>query len=135
MVKINYDSIPTQHEALIKERVDKVSTLFPNWCRQVTVYYDAFSSMLAYVVPDSTYRHVTLYLTGHFITDENWYSTLIHELLHVYLRPYDTKVENLIDQQPEMLRNFLKEEFRVAEEQIVTDLTDLLERCNNESWS
>lgn len=132
-MKIYYDeSSLTGLRELAIERVESVKHLIPDWCHEVRVFFDTDGDPhnSAVCIPNYSYRFMQIFLNPNFFIEEDWKTTLIHEIFHAIFRPYVEFVTNLVEGfiQDEDLKCFLNNGLRDREESVVQDSAILVEK-------
>jgi hypothetical protein len=133
-LKVEYDkTIPKPLKALVRERVETVSHLFPGWVHKLIVAYDGSDKDVATIRPEYEYRFVTITLHRAFVEQDDWRDSLIHEIAHSLARPYVALVDRIVEAfVPEASRVFVYDELAKAEEAMVQDLAIFAERLGGE---
>lgn len=115
--------------------LEEVSDLFPDWCSQVTVFWETNNpnGFLVACKPNYHYRFVQLVFFPSFLDDLESTVSLVHEIQHSIMTPYVDKAEEVINHFIEdgLVRQYIFTELRKAEEAVVQDLAKLVGKLDS----
>jgi hypothetical protein len=101
-VEIQWGTMPREVRKVAEPLFKKNLHLLPGWCRALFIRYgDAPKDqdrVVAYIEVDAEYLQASITLCRRFLddTDVNRERTVIHELLHVSMRPLQDWVEHFM---------------------------------------
>ena len=113
--------------AILKERVSMVSHAFPAWCTLLIIKYEDSDieegKFSAVIESEYKYRFCKMTLYPGFLTDFEWYGTLIHEIHHSIMVPYTAEAERIVEKfvTDELTKEYLLAMLADLEEQVVED--------------
>lgn len=130
MMKIVYSAtIPDTVLDVVQQRIGRVKHLFPIWVHKLTVRWELNTEDIATAIPQYEYRQMTVVLHPHFLDDDEWEATLIHEIWHGVFKPYvqavDRMVKNFV---PEDSRQYMLDLLAEKEEELAEDATILCDK-------
>ena len=122
-MRISYSTtIPDALLPTVQQRINRVKQLFPLWVNKLTVRYDHDKEDLAKALPQYEYRAMTVVLHPPFFDDDDWESTLVHEVWHGIFRPYVQAVDRIVEKfVPEDSRQYVLDLLADKEEEVAED--------------
>lgn len=132
-MKITYhNSLPETLVPIIKERVETIKNLMPNWCNQLVIMYSS-DNPEGYTLSCKSeyhYRFVQLWVYDLFFFDDEWQSSLVHEIMHAICAPYSTQAWQIVNMMelPEGVQTYLENQLRNAEESLAQDMADFVSK-------
>jgi hypothetical protein len=129
-------TLPKEILSAVKDTLEKYEALVPGWVKHVNVSWIAHPNepgTSAESRGDYAYRWASIYLCPTFL-DENEAEredTLIHELVHVMLFPltnYYSDLVGYLDDQPDKVRDFIRNQTVEKMESVTVDVTTSLLR-------
>lgn len=126
MILTYAQDIPSDLLPLIKERVDTVKDLFPDWCLNVVVMYSS-DNPHGYVLSCNSeygYRFIQLHVYDLFFNDLDWRHSLIHEIMHAYFAPHTSQIWAIIKLlgPEDKLGDYIDHQLTQSEESVAQDL-------------
>src|SRR5690606_21892795 len=99
MVIIYSPTIPEALLPIITERVESVKTLFPGWCNRVSINYEHDNTENFVLACSSVYeyRFADILVYDAFFSDISWKESLFHEIMHMVLAPFSSKVQDVLE--------------------------------------
>jgi len=126
-------SIPADLKPLIRTRISRFRYLFPSWVTELIVYYenDTGEDILLTCSPNYPYRSMSVTVFPLFFGEtDDGEKAMIHEIGHGIIRPYTHIVDRVLKKYltNEDLAQYISEELADAEEAVVQDLADFVEK-------
>lgn len=134
-LRIEWNDCPNEIRAAAEPLISAALFALPTWVAELNVFWsegnetDNGSASLS-TTPREEYRYVSLWIHPNFLSydEDGRYRTVVHEFSHAILRPVVAVAEALIEQVPEALREYVKDELRRSHEGATQDMTEALIR-------
>jgi hypothetical protein len=131
VLRIDY-FLPIGIKNTVENRIETVRGLFPSWVNILTVRWQVNDEDVATADPQYEYRAMTLTLHPPFLDDQDWHSSLIHEIAHGIFRPYVQLVDKIIEKcAPDTSKEFLLDLIASKEEEVCEDLAIFIKKIQN----
>jgi hypothetical protein len=129
MKVITHNDFPLSLRHLLPQ-IRSMLAFLPSWVQTVHLRYERSEGDMASVEVQYEYRTITLNIHPLIIEDDDdWKSTILHELGHCILAPYTQLAARIVTKAVnEVSREFILAELETAEEAVTEDLKVFLEK-------
>ena len=134
-LRIEWNDVPAEIRTAVEPLIGAALFALPTWVAELNIFWSeeneiANGSACLSTTPREEYRYVSMWVHPNFLSydEAGRYRVVVHEFSHAILRPVVAIAEALIEQVPEALREYVKDELRRSHEGATQDLTEALVR-------